>query len=384
MSFWVRVKKPLHTHPKRLILILLSLLLVLAPLHAGKIPCKFSTDSRVVAVADIHGDYDNFKKILIGTKLINDKLDWIGGDSHLVQLGDILDRGEDDFGAKDAFDLLMKLEKQAEAAGGMVHVLIGNHEESNITGIVFDQAGYLTVPQLKDFLPQAYKDKKEKNIRKKLGSADGSDGKLEARLDAKLYSFWEKEIETATRKQPGEHKTRDAYTKNFYHKYGKWLLTKNIVIKINENVFVHGGMSDDEYFLNRDLETINNEARREFRIVAEWAVEEREDFVLSDRKYLAVARAPHWYRGWARDPEDGNSATLTRVLATYKAKHMVIGHTFRDVKYIETQELSRFGDRVWAIDVGISSFYNDLLFALIIEKGEQGSVFIPWWGDDEK
>jgi len=136
MSFWVRVKKPLHTHPKRLILILLSLLLVLAPLHAGKIPCKFSTDSRVVAVADIHGAFDNFKKILKGTKLINDKLDWIGGDTHLVQLGDILDRGDE---AKDAFDLLMKLEKQAEEAGGMVHVLIGNHEEANITGIVFDQ-----------------------------------------------------------------------------------------------------------------------------------------------------------------------------------------------------------------------------------------------------
>jgi len=146
-------------------------------------------------------------------------------------------------------------------------------------------------------------------------------------------------------------------------------------------------MPDEEYFLNRDLETINSEARREFRVIAEWAAEERDDFgdfVFSDRKYLVVPRAPHWDRGWAREPEDGNSATLTRVLATYKAKHMIIGHTVRDVEFIETQELSRFGDRVWAIDVGISSFYNDLLFALIIEKGEQGSVFIPWWGDDEK
>ncbi len=378
MSFWVRLKKTLHTHPKRLVLILLSLLLVLAPLHAGKIPCKWSGVEKIVAVADIHGDYDNFEKILIGTDLVDENLDWIGGKTHLVQLGDILDRGDE---AKEAFDLLMKLEKQAETAGGMVHVLIGNHEEANITGIVFDQARYLTPGQLLSFLPPAYIKKKELDIRKKYRSTDGSNGKLEEKLE----QFWKKEIGGAQGKQPGDNKTRDEYTKNFYREYGRWLLTKNMVIKINENLFVHGGMPVEDYYLERDLETINNEARREFRAVAEWAAGERKDLMLSSSPpYVTNPQAPHWYRGWAREPENGNSATLTRVLATYKAKHMIIGHTVRDVEYIETQELGRFGDRVWAIDVGISDFYNDLLFALIIEKSEQGSVFIPWWGDDEK
>ena len=153
MSFWVRLKNTLHTHPKKPTLVLLSLLLVLAPLNAGKIPCKWSGVEKIVAVADIHGDYDNFEKILIGTDLVDENLDWIGGKTHLVQLGDILDRGDK---AKEAFDLLMKLEKQAETAGGMVHVLIGNHEEANITGIVFDQARYLTPGQLLSFLPPAY------------------------------------------------------------------------------------------------------------------------------------------------------------------------------------------------------------------------------------
>jgi hypothetical protein len=63
---------------------------------------------------------------------------------------------------------------------------------------------------------------------------------------------------------------------------------------------------------------------------------------------------------------------------------MVVGHTVRDVEYIETRNLDRFGRQVWAIDVGISRFFNDQLFALIIEKTEQGSKFSPWWGEDEK
>ena len=63
--------------------------------------------------------------------VIDDERMWSGGASHLVIVGDILDRGSD---SRDAMDLLMQLEGQAEAAGGKVHVLIGNHEAMNLVG----------------------------------------------------------------------------------------------------------------------------------------------------------------------------------------------------------------------------------------------------------
>jgi hypothetical protein len=332
-----------------------------------------------VAVPDIHGDYENFEKILKGTKLINDDRDWIGGKTHLVQLGDVLDRGDR---AKEILDLLMKLEKQAEAAGGMVHVLIGNHEEANITGLVFDQARYMTYLQLLDFLPQEYIDKKEREIRKKHASKNGSDG---VKFEARRKDFWDKEISTANNKI--DHDTREAYTKGFNDKYGKWFLKKNIVIKINENIFVHGGIADRDDYLSKDLETINDEARRELRIIAEWAADTNRGILNlrpEDLLYVMQPDAPHWFRGWVREREDGNSATLTRVLTNFKASRMIIGHTVRDVESIETRKLDRFGERIWAIDVGISKFYNDQLFALIINKTEKGSEFDFYWGDDEK
>ena len=49
----------------------------------------------------------------------------------LVSLGDLLDRGAE---SRKVMDLLMKLQSQAPASGGHVHVVIGNHELMNLTG----------------------------------------------------------------------------------------------------------------------------------------------------------------------------------------------------------------------------------------------------------
>ena len=54
-----------------------------------------------------------------------------GGEAHLVSLGDLLDRGND---SRAVMDLLMRLQEQAQQAGGRVHVVFGNHEQMNLIG----------------------------------------------------------------------------------------------------------------------------------------------------------------------------------------------------------------------------------------------------------
>ncbi|MEO2183350.1 MAG: metallophosphoesterase, partial [bacterium] len=91
----------------------------------------FKGVDRIVAVGDLHGDYDQYIKVLTMNGLVDEQLRWQGGKTHFVQLGDVVDRGPDSIRI---IRHLMKLEKQARKKGGRVHVLIGNHEVMNIQG----------------------------------------------------------------------------------------------------------------------------------------------------------------------------------------------------------------------------------------------------------
>ena len=86
---------------------------------------------RIVAVGDVHGDHGQFLKTLLAAKVIDKETRWIGGRTHLVQTGDLFDRGPD---SRKTMDLLMKLEGEAKKAGGHVHCLAGNHEEMILRG----------------------------------------------------------------------------------------------------------------------------------------------------------------------------------------------------------------------------------------------------------
>ncbi|NTU51821.1 MAG: hypothetical protein HGA94_05210, partial [Candidatus Aminicenantes bacterium] len=185
----VRRKARLRS-PLLLLLLFLALLALSSP--AEETPYAWTGIDRVVAVADIHGDFERFIYVLAHPQvaLIDNDLRWIGGKAHLVQLGDILDRGPQ---ARRIIELLMRLEKEAEAAGGMVHVLLGNHEEMNITGIALDYPNYVTVEQLVSFLPEDFRRAREAGYIRSLPPEERRraeiDG-LDVETDQGLYDFW--------------------------------------------------------------------------------------------------------------------------------------------------------------------------------------------------
>ncbi|MGH9465018.1 MAG: metallophosphoesterase, partial [Thermoanaerobaculia bacterium] len=87
------------------------------------------TTARIVAVGDVHGASDGLLAILRAANLVDTTGRWTGGDSVLVQTGDILDRGDE---VAPVVDLLQRLQNEAPAEGGRVVVLLGNHEEMNL------------------------------------------------------------------------------------------------------------------------------------------------------------------------------------------------------------------------------------------------------------
>ena len=85
----------------------------------------FTNINKIAALSDIHGQYDLVIKLFKNNKIIDDNLNWIFGDGHLVITGDIFDRGDT---VNEVLWFIYKLEAQAENNGGRVHYLLGNHE----------------------------------------------------------------------------------------------------------------------------------------------------------------------------------------------------------------------------------------------------------------
>src|SRR6266850_7673094 len=92
-----------------------ALLAALAPLLAGAAP-EATPRGRgpipagcLVAVGDVHGDFETFRKLLLSLGIIDRDDRWAGGDRVLVQTGDLLDRGA---GSRKVLDLVMALEGQ--------------------------------------------------------------------------------------------------------------------------------------------------------------------------------------------------------------------------------------------------------------------------------
>jgi len=295
---------------------------------------------RIVAIGDVHGDYQRFLELLRAAALVDAKGAWSGGATHLVLTGDYVDRGDE---SARVLDLLMTLEPQARSAGGRLHALIGNHEAMDLYG----DLRYVT---RKDFA--AFQT---------ANSGDLRDRQMQAEWDQLKHDHKSPPDEAAWRKTfQDEHplgwvEHRMAFQPN--GKYGKWLRQLNAIIKINDAIFLHGGISAK--YATSTRPEINGRIREE----------------LSDLTKLKDGMAtddegPLWYRGMAQLPEDdqGMNAMLPRVLATQQAAHIVIGHT------PQVAVLPRFDGKVIAIDVGLSKVFNGPPAFLLIEDGKYFAV----------
>jgi hypothetical protein len=141
---------------------------------------------RIIAVGDLHGDLAHTRESLRLVGVIDASDHWAAGNATFVQIGDVMDRGDD---VRAVLDLLRRLEREAAAAGGRSLMLIGNHETYSLTG---DQA-----------------------------SASARD----------MASFG------------GEEARRQAFSRT--GDYGAWLRTQKAVVVVDDTVFVHGGLTPD-------------------------------------------------------------------------------------------------------------------------------------------
>ena len=339
---------------------------------------------RVVAIGDIHGDFNAFVSVLREAGLVDTKHHWIGGAATLVQTGDFTDRGAE---VRAVMDLLMTLEVQAESVGGRVAVLLGNHEVMNLMGDV------------RDVNPDVY--------------ASFSDGESEARRKTAFRAYRRLRMSrlsanvTASDLRQREDEWMAAHPPGFLEyqealgpqgHYGRWLRAKPVVIQLGDTIFLHAGISPELAELS--LEDINQRVWHELEAFDAYRRElfhrkltlpffTFEEILTTAQTVLyppgsqppaVVARVLHiggwltvhpggplWFRGYATWPEDEGTAHIVRVLDRYEAARFVVGHTVPTTKHIT----SRFDGKVVLIDTGmLASHYRGRPSALEIQ-GEQ-------------
>jgi Calcineurin-like phosphoesterase len=293
---------------------------------------------RIVAVGDVHGDLPQFTSVLRAAAVIDRDGNWSGGKTHLVQTGDLLDRGPD---SRKLIELLMKLEKQAREAGGEVHCLVGNHETMNLYGDLryvssADYAEYQT-DQSEALRAKAYKQHVE----------DMSHNPQMAGVQAD---------EAYRRKWESTHPLGSVERQSYFSangEYGKWFRGHNAVIKINDMVFLHGGISPK--YSKTSIRKLNDEISKEMR-----------DFSKLEGGMVMDQEGPLWYRGLAQDDEKPLAPHVKSLLERLAAKTIVIGHT-----PTKGMIMPRFEGKVLLIDVGLSAAYGSHSACLVVEGGKQ-------------
>ncbi len=326
--------------------LLVTILCAIAfPGLAASIQDDWQGVERIVAIGDIHGDYDNYMAVLKNAGVINRRGRWAAGKTHVVQVGDIPDRGPDTL---KIIEHLQKLEKQAKKAGGRLHLLIGNHEHMNITG----DLRYVHPGEY-----EAFETRNSKQLRNNYYAYVVST--LEQQREALLVSGGDASNlpladDSFKRNWYAEHPLGFVEHRLAWQQGGElfeWIAAHNTVIRINDVLFLHAGLSAE--LLPLSITDINDRIRAELN---------REDF---EGEPLGTADSgPLWYRGLARGDEVAERAALSRVLDHFGAKMIVLGHT-PDLNAITP----RFGGEVVIIDTGISAYYGGYLASLLIEAG---------------
>jgi hypothetical protein len=338
---------------------------------------SWSDVPRVIAFGDVHGAADDLTALLRAAGVIDGDLRWSAGTTHVVSLGDLLDRGS---GSREVMELLMRLQAEASAAGGALHVVLGNHEAMNLLG----DLRYVTPA---DF--SAYEADEPAGLRERLradwiaraGASSGAE--FDRRFPRGFFGH------RATFASDG--------------RYGRWLLGLPVAVVIDDTLFMHGGPSRPlaglsleeinsryrsalaEYLSALDALTTAGLVRIEDSFDERAALAEQRRgytpgeaadavrrFAAADRSDLLGGDGPNWSRGAALCHEASESDVLRPLLDGLGVDRLVVGHTVAH----DGRAAARFDGAVIKLDTGMNrAAYQGHPAALLLEDGAARVIY---------
>jgi hypothetical protein len=367
------------------LLTVLALLLTSVVVTAQPSPSAPS-QTRIVAVSDVHGAYDSLVSILKTAQIVDDKVAWNGGRATLVVVGDVLDRGS---GSRRVLELLMRLEGEASAAGGRAQLVLGNHEVMNLTG----ELDYVAS---EDYVAYAAEESASERAAAlaRFRAAHAGTG-----VDDTLAADFTR------RYPPGFFGQRAAFASG--GRFGAWLLRQPVLLVLGDTAFVHGGLPAGLAGMSaNDVNAVYSAALRDYLrafdalvaagvLHAEDAFTERPAIVdryVADAQRATSLSAPvraaaerigqltrsdlfgvsavYWYRGTVTCSEPIERDRLTAILISLGAKRVVVGHTPTPTARV----LSRFDGMVLRVDTGMQQ-RGGRASALVLEGAGASAIY---------
>ena len=307
----------------------------------------YPAQKKLVAIGDLHGDLIATLKVLKLAEVIPQNttinnianVQWTGGDTWVIQLGDQIDRCRPDDWVQNClkdltdvyedegnnmliFKLFLRLDDEAKKYGGRVLGLLGNHELMNVD----KDFRYVSPKEFLEFVPE--KDRTSKY-------------------------------------------TKDGFPLGYYHRTKAferggniaktYSIKKKSIMTIGSYLFVHGGMSID-LAKKYSIAEIN-------QIVAKWLL--KQDSEQETKIFDEIFRddddmSPFWCRIFSEEEgEDENTLeNFNKLINNIDQKNkllkpikgMVVAHTpqFMDNKYLN----GIYDKRLWRIDVGMSRAFG--------------------------
>ncbi|WP_271765611.1 metallophosphoesterase [Aquimarina algiphila] len=217
---------------------------------------------KITFISDIHGDYGYMDTLLKNLKAIDSLGNWSFGKNHLIIAGDMVDRGIE---VSTVLWKIVQLSEQAELAGGMVHYLLGNHEQYLLRGNFsrVHPASLFAIQQMMTF--------------------------------------------------------KEAFSNKTY--LGQWLRTRPVLLKIGSILIAHGGISPETAAKKYTIKQINQATWKYWNHEA--VNEDLKEIIFGETgvtQYRGYIRKNDKVKKTSKKEVD-------QILHTFNASHIVVGHT---------------------------------------------------------
>src|SRR6478736_8431583 len=192
-------------------------------------PATAQQPQRIIAVGDLHGDFQAWTTIAQAAGITDTRGHWMGGKTTLVQLGDVTDRGPESL---KIIRNLQQLQNEAPKKGGRVVVVLGNHEAMNLLG----DNRYTSAGEYAAFVDSGSAARRDRVY-------DGSRVKLEAFYKSQDANITPDQVHAKWMAEHPlgwvEHKLAWSPSGDL----GKWATANPAIVKIDGTLFAHGGIS---------------------------------------------------------------------------------------------------------------------------------------------